>query len=123
MFGMVGATFAIRLHMLGSFRRFREDRAVRANLVNIGLWTVIGFSLHVDNWAHGGGLVAGATTTWLLVRRASATRWAVFAVVYGAVVLTAARPWHKPTQEDLCKLYPRICETLPAEPPTSDSDH
>jgi len=113
MFGMVGATFAIRLHQLGSFKLFREDRAVRATLLNIGIWTLIGFSLHVDNWAHGGGLLAGGITTWLFVRRASAGRWVVFTVAYVAFVVAAARPWHKATEDDFCRLYEEICKSMP----------
>lgn len=106
MFGMVGATFAIRLYQLGTFKALFADKFFRANAVNIGIWTMIGLSLRVDNWAHGGGLVCGAVATWLLVSRASRAKWVVFAIGFVAVVLGATRPWHAVTNEDACRLYP-----------------
>lgn len=106
MFGMVGATFAIRLHQLGSFKALFADKFFRANAVNIGIWTMIGLYIRVDNFAHGGGFVFGAAATWLIVSRASRAKWAVFGIVLVATFLAATRPWHAVTNDDACRLYP-----------------
>lgn len=93
MFGMVGATFAIRRLQLGSTKALLADKFFRANALNIAIWTLIGFSLNVDNFAHLGGFVCGTAATWLVVTRASRARWAIFAAAYALVLLVATRPW------------------------------
>lgn len=119
MFGMVGATFALRRHQLGSWKALRDDRSFRANALNIGIWTAIGVSLGAfDNWAHGGGLVIGAIATWLFVRRAPRKAWVAFAVGFVILLLGATRPWHAVTKDDACRLYPTMgeCPTVVSTP-------
>lgn len=104
MFGIVGATLAIRRLQLGSFAAFKSDRAVRSTLVNIAIWTVIGLTaLRMDNSAHFGGLVTGALATWLLVSKGIGRRVA-FAVAYAALVVVAIRPWWTPKGTDATRL-------------------
>jgi rhomboid protease GluP len=70
MFGIVGATLAIRGQQLGTLSDFFADRGVRATLANIGIWTVIGLTaIRMNHYAHFGGLVVGAIATWVLALR------------------------------------------------------
>jgi rhomboid protease GluP len=100
MVGIVGATLAIRRWQLGSFAAFKSDRGVRSTFVNIAIWTAIGLTaLKMDNSAHFGGLVAGATSTWLLIARRRVL-WVGFALAYLTTVAVAVRPWWTPKGDD-----------------------
>jgi membrane associated rhomboid family serine protease len=96
MFGIIGATLALRRRQLPSFAAAWSDPPTRATLLNIGLWTVIGLTaLPMNNRAHFGGLVGGAVTTWVMT--ADPRRRGVFGVAWGAAfavaLLFATRPW------------------------------
>lgn len=93
MFGMVGATLAIRLRELRSFAAFTADRGVRSTLGNIALWTVIGIvAMPMNHYAHFGGLLVGALATLIATSRtARAPKWALFAVGFVALVVFAWR--------------------------------
>ena len=65
LFGVLGATFAIRRRLFPSWAAFWADRGVRSVALQVGIWTAIGFQIHLDNAAHLGGLVAGSLAAWL----------------------------------------------------------
>jgi hypothetical protein len=92
MFGMVGATLAIRGRQLGSFREFTRDRGVRATFGNIALWTAIGiFAMPMNHYAHFGGLLFGALGTWVAIARPPRLpKWIAFAVLFGGLVVAGA---------------------------------
>jgi rhomboid protease GluP len=101
MFGIVGATLAIRYRQLGSFHAFTRDRFVRANLVNMAIWTVIGLTaVSMDNFAHGGGLVVGTAAALAATsRRRRAAAWASVGAATLALVVLAARPGWTPRDD------------------------
>lgn len=68
LFGMIGVTLAVLYRSHGTMNGFLKDPAVRATLVNLAILTVLGMTvLPLDNWAHGGGLVAGGAIGLLLI--------------------------------------------------------
>lgn len=100
MFGIIGATLILRYRVLGDFKAFTRDHFVRANAVNMAIWTVIGLTaINMDNVAHFGGLATGAAATLAL----TSARWgaAVGAVLAGLAALgvAAARPGWTPKGE------------------------
>lgn len=125
MFGIVGATLAIRRWQLGSFAAFKSDRGVRSTFVNIAIWTAIGLTaLRMDNAAHFGGLVAGALATWFLIKRSRAS-WFAFAIAYAALFAVAVRPWWTPKGRDAERLslfsYAWLTGSLPNGSDTEDT--
>ncbi len=93
MFGIIGATLVLRYRMLGSFAAFTKDRFVRANFLNMAIWTAIGLTVvNMDNFAHGGGLVMGATSTYVVTSRRSFMGWFALAASIVALTAAAARP-------------------------------
>lgn len=64
MFGIVGALLALDRLELGSWQALaaKQGRTLRT----IVLWLAVGPFVGFDNWAHIGGLVAGAAFAWLL---------------------------------------------------------
>ncbi|MDB4941621.1 MAG: rhomboid family serine protease [Labilithrix sp.] len=97
LFGVVGATLAIRRRQLPDAAAFFRDRGVRSTLVQFGLLTVAGSYLHFDNSAHLGGLLGGAAIMLIFTSRAArGPRWAALAVVGFALLVYAARPWWTP---------------------------
>ena len=100
MFGVVGATFAIRYRILGRACAMVSDRYVRSMLGQIAMWTVIGvFLLSVDHAAHFGGLLFGALGGLAATSRRRVLPWAVLAAALGALVAAAARPRMVPDKE------------------------
>lgn len=94
MFGIVGATLALRARQLPSVSAAWRDGPTRATLVSIALWTVIGVvALPMNNRAHLGGLVAGAALTWALTARRRTPLLAVFGVGWLALLALGTRPW------------------------------
>ena len=69
LFGVLGATFAIRRRSFPSWGTFMADRGVRSVALQVAIWTAIGFQIHLDNAAHFGGLVAGSVGAWFLTSR------------------------------------------------------
>lgn len=59
LFGMIGVTLGVLYRAHGTFKGFFNDPNVKATLINFAILLVVGVYLHLDNWAHGGGLVAG----------------------------------------------------------------
>jgi len=97
MFGIIGATLALRYRVLGSAAAFVRDRFVRSNFVNMAIWTVIGLTaVRMDNFAHGGGLVVGTLTTLAATSTRPRAAWAASASLLAVVVTLAARPGWTP---------------------------
>lgn len=91
-FAMIGAVLVLRYRLLGGLRVFAADPASRRTLVSIVIWTVLGGTvLHLDNFAHGGGLVAGVILTLALTTstRAAAAATGLIALF---VALAVAPP-------------------------------
>jgi membrane associated rhomboid family serine protease len=104
MFGIVGATLALRRRQLPSFAAAWTDPPTRATLVNIGIWTVIGLTaMPMNNRAHAGGLVAGALATWSFVGPVPLRPrlWAAYTVLFASLLVAATRPWLHGTQAAL----------------------
>lgn len=95
MFGIVGATLAIRRRQLPSFRHFTSDRGVRATFANIALWTVIGIvAMPMNHFAHFGGLILGGVATLIATSKPPRmAKWAAFAVAFAALLVVA---WKMP---------------------------
>jgi rhomboid protease GluP len=110
LFGMVGAVVAIRRRELGSFSALTKDPFIRANAANTAIWVAIGVWMGFDNWAHFGGLTAGALATWLFVARGPRWNWALYAAGFAVLVVNAIRPWRK--DDDACRLYPALCAPI-----------
>jgi membrane associated rhomboid family serine protease len=105
MFGIIGATLAIRRRQLPSFSAFFADRGIRSVLVQIAIWTAIGMTaLNMDNSAHFGGLVTGFAITWIFTLKARRNAWLAFGVAYAALFVIAARPWWTPSGDDAARL-------------------
>lgn len=109
MFGMIGAVFVIRLVLLGSVSKLLKDPFFRGTAFRLGILTALSFYLHVDNFAHFGGLVFGAAMTWLFATRATAPKWVVLGAAFVGVVLLAIRPGHVVTGVEACRYYPELC--------------
>lgn len=123
MFGIVGATLAIRRYQLGSFAAFKSDRAVRSTFLNIAIWTAIGLTaLNMDNAAHFGGLVAGALATWIVVTRRRVF-WVAYAVAYVAAIAVAVRPWWTPKGDAAAHLASWSYAWLLGEQPGKGDKH
>lgn len=100
MFGIIGATLAIRYRQLGSLHAFTRDRFVRSNVANMAIWTVIGLTaINMDNFAHGGGLVVGTAATLAATSRRRPAAWAAVAVGTIGLVVAAARPGWVPRDD------------------------
>lgn len=99
LFGVLGATFAIRRRRFPTWSAFWADRGVRSVAIQVGIWTAIGFQIHLDNAAHFGGLVAGSLGAWLFTSSSPARSkgWLALAAGVAALFLVAARPWWSPT--------------------------
>lgn len=102
MFGIIGATLVLRYRVLDDFKAFVADRFVRSNVVNMAIWTALGFTMNIDNFAHGGGLVVGALTTIAMTAAPARKRIGAAGVVAFVVAfaIAAARPGWKPTGDD-----------------------
>jgi rhomboid protease GluP len=103
MFGIIGATLVLRYRVLGNFGEFVRDRFVRSNVMNMAIWTAIGiYAINMDNFAHGGGLVAGALATFAATAPPARRKigWASVAALVAAFVVVTARPGWKPTGDD-----------------------
>ncbi len=94
LFGMLGATLAIRGRILGDFSKFLADRMVRSTVAQVAIWVVLGATvLPMSNAGHIGGLVTGGVATSILLpakRRTAA--WIAFAIVFLAFLGYAVRP-------------------------------
>jgi membrane associated rhomboid family serine protease len=101
LFGVLGVALVILYFKLGSLREFLHHPGVRVMLLNIGLWFVIGALVlrMMDNYAHGGGLVAGLILGWLFARSPAWSRpkrivaWILTFILLGAFVVSACIPW------------------------------
>jgi rhomboid protease GluP len=99
-FGMIGVVLVLIRRTLPSWSAFFRERGVRAQLVYMALWMVLGSTaLRMDNYAHVGGLVWGGIFAWVLTvgqRVSPARRLAGIATATAMLALTvvaAARPW------------------------------
>jgi rhomboid protease GluP len=101
-FGLVGIAFVLMYRRAGSFRAFMDDPTVRANLVSVGIWIALGFTLirGVDNWAHLGGLFFGVLIGLVYTVRPARRRWAWAGVALLWVGTVAAASVRMPWQEE-----------------------
>jgi rhomboid protease GluP len=99
LFGIVGATLAIRRRQFPDNASFFGNRGVRSIAIQFGLLTLVGTYLHIDNAAHIGGVVIGALLGTLFTARAPRNGWIAFGAVFAALVVLAARPWWSPSGE------------------------
>lgn len=105
MFGIIGATLAIRRRMLPSNAAFFADKGIRSTLIQIGIWTAIGLTaLNMDNSAHLGGLITGFAIAWIFTSRVRSKLWPAFAVAMATIGVFAVRPWWAPTGGDANRL-------------------
>jgi membrane associated rhomboid family serine protease len=75
LFGVLGATLAIRRRGFPSWTAFFAHPGVRSVAFQVGIWTVLGLTvLHLDNAAHLGGLVVGSVAAWLFTSPARQLR-------------------------------------------------
>lgn len=99
LFGMIGATLALRRRRMPSFAAFFADGPVRSTLIQLGLWVAIGYQFGFDNAAHAGGFVAGALMAWLFTSQAPRFGWIALAAGLLGIFLVAIRPWWSPSGE------------------------
>lgn len=94
LFGLIGWRLTDLRSQHGSFRAFIDEPAIRRELINIGIWFVVGALAGFDNYAHGGGLVFGALFSWMLAAPAARkrARLAVSAAVGIVLVTLSLRP-------------------------------
>jgi len=94
LFGLIGWRLADLRSQHGSFRAFIDEPSIRRELINIGIWFVVGAVAGFDNYAHGGGLVFGALFAWMLAapEARKRTRLGVTAVVGIVLVALSLRP-------------------------------
>ncbi|MBX3186259.1 MAG: rhomboid family intramembrane serine protease [Labilithrix sp.] len=106
MFGIVGATLAIRRRQLPNLSAFWRDPATRSVMINIGIWTAIGVTaLNMNHAAHFGGMFVGIVTTWIITAPSGrAARWAAFGVAFAGLAIASARPGWTPRGEDAERL-------------------
>jgi membrane associated rhomboid family serine protease len=96
-FGVIGATLAIRRRQFADNASFIADRGVRSIAIQFGLLTLVGLTvLPLDNAAHVGGLVVGAALGTLFTSRAPRNGWLALGAVFGVLLLLALRPWWSP---------------------------
>lgn len=123
LFGVIGATLAIRRRHFPDNASFLADRGVRSILVQFAILTVVGLTvLPLDNAAHVGGLLTGAFIGTLYTSRAPRNGWLVFAAAFAALFIFAVRPWWSPTgkYKDLVAVYAN--SYLTGKSPTSEGD-
>ena len=107
MFGIIGATLALRRRQLPSFAAFVKDPGIRSTMISIGIWTIIGLTaLSMDHAAHFGGLVVGFAVTWLYSSPSPkrTTGWLALAAALATVFIVAARPWWTPSGMNLARV-------------------
>jgi rhomboid protease GluP len=94
LFGIVGAALVVRRRELPSFAAAFSDRVTRNILINIALWTAIGFTaLRMNHRAHFGGLATGVLVTWVFTSPDRARGWPPFTIGFLALLACATRPW------------------------------
>lgn len=97
LFGVVGATLALRRRQFPDLRTFLADRGLRSIALQIAILTVVGLTwLPLDNAAHLGGLVTGAAVGTLLTARAPRPGWLTLAAAFAVSLAAATRPWWSP---------------------------
>lgn len=103
MFGIIGATLVLRYRVLGNMKAFVADKFVRSNVMNMLIWTGIGiYAINMDNFAHGGGLLVGALTTFAATSAPARRKigWGAAVAAVAVFVGLAARPGWQPTGDD-----------------------
>ncbi len=99
LFGVLGATLAIRRRGFPSWAAFWANPGVRSVAIQVAVWTAIGLTvLHLDNAAHFGGLAVGSLAAWLFTSTWPAVNrgWLAFAAAFAGLFIVAARPWWSP---------------------------
>lgn len=101
LFGVLGATLAIRRRGFDSWKTFFANPGVRSVTIQVAIWTAIGLTvLHLDNAAHLGGLVAGSLAAWLFTSPVvSKPAWAAFGAAFVALFVVATGVWWTPKGE------------------------
>ena len=93
LFGILGATIALRRRQLPSFAAAWRDKATRSTLIMIVLWTILGTQVGFNNAAHIGGLVVGALLAWIFTSPRPRPLAAAFAVGFAGLLVLATKPW------------------------------
>ena len=102
LFGVVGATLALRRRQYSDNRSFFADRGVRSIALQFAILTLVGFTvLPLDNAAHLGGLVVGGAMGLLFTARAPRNGWLAFAAMFGAALVAAVRPGMPPGDDGI----------------------
>lgn len=112
-FGLFGATGAVFFRLRHKLPREAVRRAAGALLANLALNAVLAFYAPVDNYAHAGGLVAGALCALAIAHPAlparpwqPPARWALLACTFalaamgGAAAARSARPAERTLRAD-----------------------
>jgi membrane associated rhomboid family serine protease len=98
-FGVVGATLAVRRRQFPDNRTFFANRGVRSIALQFGLLTLAGQYLHFDNAAHVGGLIMGGLLGTIVTSRAPRYEWLAFAATFALLFTVTVRPWWSPSGE------------------------
>jgi rhomboid protease GluP len=118
LFGTIGAALVLHRRALPGWRPFLRSPATIQVALQLAGWTAVAVAgaLPLDHAAHGGGLVAGAATAWLLT--SPARRPAAWGALGAALLLAcAAACWPRPglTRFGAGELRRRIHAALRAE--------
>jgi membrane associated rhomboid family serine protease len=101
LFGVLGATLAIRRRAFPSWSTFFANPGVRSVAIQVGIWTAIGLTvLHLDNAAHFGGLAAGSIAAWLFTSRAPRMGWVGLGAALVTLFIVSTGFWWSPKGED-----------------------
>lgn len=92
LFGVMGGMMVLYRRALGGWREVWAQPGLRQNIVMTALWLVLGPFMRFDSFAHGGGMVAGAALTWVLLppRRGPIVATLVACALF---IGAALRPW------------------------------
>lgn len=117
-FGMIGLLLALRYRLLGSAKAFAADRPVRRTLGMMVIWLVLGATVvNMDNFAHLGGLFAGA-----LLGLAFTRTFRMVLVTTGALALfvgSSLVPW--PGWRAAHQTSARLDDALRIDPKNADA--
>ncbi len=96
LFGILGATLALRRRQLPSWPAMLRDPPSRNTFIMTAIWIAIGSRASFNNQAHLGGMIAGALMAWIFTAPSRVARvwgWAAFAAAFGALLVFATKPW------------------------------
>ncbi len=101
LFGVIGMVFVHQRLVVGSWAEFWANPNNQRFVMNTALWFGLGLFLNFDNYAHGGGFIAGAALAWGFAPRPGSTGLLVgvlIAIAGLALAATGPLPFlHAPT--------------------------